>query len=300
MDGIKKVVKLHMNINYNSKRFTIEQDYCKAENELIIKEIQRITNKYLPQKKPDYLNSKLDPYQYLSQIGKNEKEDPLHYGYSLVRKIQNTPGMEIGSHSFCHFYCLEPRLNPNAFREDIEASVASFARLGIEPKSFVFCRNQYNIEHLNELSEYGFRFYRGNPKGYIYESKASKEQTLLIKGSRFIDSYLDISSNNQSEINVDLNGLINIPASRFLRPVSSIDNIFGPLRLQRILKSMESAAINNQGYHLWWHPFNFGTNLRENIKVLSIIIKHFRKLQDKYGMLSVNMSEIELILKNYN
>ena len=51
MDGIKKVVKLHMNINYNSKRFTIEQDYCKAENELIIKEIQRITNKYLPQKK---------------------------------------------------------------------------------------------------------------------------------------------------------------------------------------------------------------------------------------------------------
>ena len=45
----EKCKKLHMDIDYNSKRFNLEQHYCEAEKEKIINKLQRIA-RYLPQK----------------------------------------------------------------------------------------------------------------------------------------------------------------------------------------------------------------------------------------------------------
>ena len=61
----------------------------------------------LPKTLPNYENTKLNPYHDLKKIGKNEQDDPYHYGYSLIKKISKTKGMEIASHSFSHFYCKE-------------------------------------------------------------------------------------------------------------------------------------------------------------------------------------------------
>ena len=38
-----------MKKDYNLKHFTIEQDYCEAESQVIINEIRTIAKKYLPQ-----------------------------------------------------------------------------------------------------------------------------------------------------------------------------------------------------------------------------------------------------------
>ncbi len=63
------------------------------------------------------------------------------------------------------------------------------------------------------------------------------------------------------------------------------------LRLKRILKAMEAAVSTGSGFHLWWHPHNFGINLECNLLFLSQILAHFRCLQDRFGMQSLTMAE---------
>ncbi len=247
---------------------------------------------YLPDERPEYLNPKLDPYRYLmDEVGDDESSDPYHFGYSLVRMIQDVPGMEIGSHTFSHFYCLEARSNPSAYRADLMASVAALQRLGVRPRSLVFCRNQYDSAHLRDASECGFEVFRGSECGAIYKWRARGEETTIRRMRRWSDAYLDISGPNASSVCRDESGLINVPSSCFLRPYSSRIGLIEPLRLRRIQKAMTFAASAGEGFHLWWHPFNFGTNLEDNIVFLSKILTHFRHLQDRFGMQSLTMSE---------
>ena len=65
---------------------------------------------YLPDTKPNYKNKLLDPYRHISSVGTNERDDPYHFGYSLIQQIVDTDGMEIASHTFSHFYCLRNTL----------------------------------------------------------------------------------------------------------------------------------------------------------------------------------------------
>ena len=55
---------------------------------------------------------------------------------------------------------------------------------------------------------------------------------------------------------------------------------------------MTHAAKNNLVFHLWWHPHNFGINLEKNMSFLLKIIRHYKKLENEYGMISLNMGEI--------
>jgi hypothetical protein len=63
------------------------------------------------------------------------------------------------------------------------------------------------------------------------------------------------------------------------------------LRIARIKNSMTHAAKNNQVFHLWWHPHNFGINRKENLAALLELIAHYKKLHDEYGMESATMQE---------
>ncbi len=55
---------------------------------------------------------------------------------------------------------------------------------------------------------------------------------------------------------------------------------------------MTYAAKNNQVYHLWWHPHNFGNDLENNFKSLEKIIKHYSFLNKMYGFESKNMNNL--------
>ena len=55
---------------------------------------------------------------------------------------------------------------------------------------------------------------------------------------------------------------------------------------------MTIAAKNESGYHLWWHPHNFGKNVFYNMKNLETIIYHYKKLRDNYGLASMTMKQI--------
>src|SRR5262249_15320405 len=88
-----------------------------------------------------------------------------------------------------------------------------------------------------------------------------------------------------------VDGMVDIPASRFLRPVGK-SAALERLRLWRITSAMETAARRGKLFHLWWHPHNFGVDLRGNLAFLRAILDCFRTLQERYGMRSITMGAL--------
>ncbi|MGB8704912.1 MAG: polysaccharide deacetylase, partial [Gillisia sp.] len=61
---------------------------------------------------------------------------------------------------------------------------------------------------------------------------------------------------------------------------------------------MSLAAKNNEIYHLWWHPHNFGENPKESLNDLRTILRHYKSLQKENNFQSVNMEELGSSIKN--
>jgi hypothetical protein len=60
---------------------------------------------------------------------------------------------------------------------------------------------------------------------------------------------------------------------------------------------MTRAAAEGHLFHLWWHPHNFGVDLRENLDVLSALLRHFSELQERYGMQSLSMADVAMAVR---
>lgn len=249
--------------------------------------------KSLPQQVPGYHKAGLSPYSldYLNQLGIDENSDPYHFGLSLAEQIVACPGMELGSHTFCHYYCLEKGQNAEQFRADLQAAVAATRRLAPNPISIVFPRNQVRTDYLAVCAEMGFRAFRGNEASWIYRESADEDQGLFQRGSRLLDSYVNLSGDNGLVPSLQL-GLVNVPSSRFLRPHNPALRWLEPLRVHRIVKAMSLAILAGRSFHLWWHPHNFGIQLRENLAALESILAHFGRLRERHGMQSMTMGEM--------
>jgi len=259
---------------------------------------------HLPAVRPQYADPRLSPYEALDQLGPTEAADPYHYGLSLLEQIRRVPGQEVGTHTFCHYYCLERGQTPEAFRHDLQAAVRIGQERGLPVRSLVFPRNQYNAAYLEICRELGITSYRGNEQSWIYKERSEEQQSLYKRGARLLDAYVNLSGQHCASL-AELAGTLplNIPASRFLRPWSGRLRSLEGLRLRRILAGLEYAARHGRVFHLWWHPHNFGANLPENMAVLRRIAGHYRLMQQRYGMASRSMSEVaeavnELRIKN--
>ena len=254
---------------------------------------------HIPSVLPEYVHKKYSPYegQYLDRIGESELDDQYHYAPSLIRMIRDA-GQEIASHTFSHYYCLE-NASLASFEADLQAAKKIAALYGVDLKSIVFPRNQYSPAHLAICSKLGFTSYRGNEHSAIYQPRKNEDLDRKVRAVKFADSYANLTGHHTFAI-ADKEDIVNIPASRFLRPYSKRLSLIDPLRLQRIRSSMRYAAENNEAYHLWWHPHNFGINIADNLKFLSAILEYYRELQKEYGMESKCMKEIaeEILIAN--
>ena len=206
----------------------------------------------------------MSPYNgHFSCVEEDENVDPFHFGNCLIRQIQDAK-QEIGSHTFSHYYCLEKGQTKEDFKEDLLQAKKIALKSGIELKSIIFPRNQYNKDYLNVCEEIGFTSFRGNEKLWLFSSKTQGNDTFLRRPFRLFDSYFNLSGHNcYSMQELNKNSLINIPSSRFLRPYSKRFKAFEKFRLKRITDSMTHAAKKGLVYHLWWHPHNFGINIRK-------------------------------------
>jgi hypothetical protein len=106
----------------------------------------------VPAQLPDYDDAKLSPYSSLHNLGASEDEDPYHFAPSLIAKIINTPGQELGGHTLSHYYCLEPGQNRDAFAADLALAQQLAQSQGVMLRSLVLPRNQIETGYLDLLS----------------------------------------------------------------------------------------------------------------------------------------------------
>jgi len=241
---------------------------------------------------PDYKNKKYSAYKV--HIGNDENSDPLHFAANLIEKVRSVKGQEIATHTFSHYYCLEEGQTIEQFEADIKAAIEAAKANNVRLYSIVFPRNQVNGAYLSVLKKHGIKCYRGTASGFYYNSNRTKKYNRIgNKALRLLDSYFNIAGHHAYDLysTGESEELINIKGSRFLRPYTPALSFMEPLKLRRIKKSMEYAAKNNEVYHLWWHPHNFGTNTKKNILMLKNILEFYTNLKKKYGMRSCNMKE---------
>ncbi len=247
----------------------------------------------LPDTLPQYTNQRYSPYSDLSLLGRTEAEDPFHFAPSLLRLIAGTAGQEIGTHTFSHYYCLEPGNDALSFESDVRAAARAADRLGVKLRSLVFPRNQVNESYLPICAKLGIRAFRGTPDFGLYNPKSNEQNTWLARAGRLADNYVPISGHNGFPLaRLGATAPYDVPASTFLRPHSRRLAALEPLRARRICQDLTYAARHGQTYHLWWHPHNFGTNLQKNLDFLRSILDHVAELRVKHGMQSVTMSEV--------
>jgi len=259
--------------------------FCKNKEEILFRTKNIV--------KPAYINSRFSNYNLISQIGNNHTDDPYHYGNDMIVLIKEYRNQEIGTHTFSHYYCLEEGASLTSFADDLDAAIAVAAHEDIKITSVVFPRNQYSDQYLKLCKEKGITSYRGNRHHWLYKPTSIKDQHLVRRFGRLLDSYVNLSGINSYELN-NAEGILNVPASRFLRPYHPRFQSFEPYRLNRIRREMTYAAQNAQLYHLWWHPHNFGRHLGKNLDFLKKLLDHYQSLNDKYFFASSNMSELSL------
>ena len=279
-DAIPRLLELFGENDIHATWATVGFLFCKDKDELV---------DCLPEVQPSYSNPALSTYSYLDDVGKNEKADPYYFGASLIDRIKQTPRQEIGTHTLSHCYCLEDGLTVEAFEADLIAAQRLASRRGITLRSIVFPRNQFGPEHLGACQRQGLTTYRGNPDSWAYRAAKGTEQTPMRRAFRLVDAYTGALGPQTFSRYTDV--IANVPASRFLRPCFGRLAAFHPRHIATIKRGMTAAAKSGTGYHLWWHPHNFGRNLDANMDGLRQIVRHFTQLRTNDNMTSATMAE---------
>jgi len=185
------------------------------------------------------------PLANLDEIGDDERHDPYHFGASLARLVASCPGQELGTHTFSHFCALEPGHSVGTFRDDVGAAVTQLKDWGIDCRSIVFPRNQYAPPQLDACRELGLTHFRGNEDSWFYAAAPGADQTKARRLCRLLDSYVDLSGPNVARRGDAATPLVDVPASRFLRPYHRRLRGLDGLRLRRIETAMAAAAATS-------------------------------------------------------
>ncbi len=221
-------------------------------------------------------------------VASDESASPLHFALTLIEQIANSPGQEIASHTYTHYYCLERGQQLGHFQADLQAARAIAEARGFNVTSLVLPRNQVNPAYVDTMTQCGFECYRGNETNFGYSGSGYRQRLY-----RLLDSYWDLSGPNDIGWNelAEGNGLCNLRASRFLRPWSRYA-VFNRLHLRRLERCLRTASQRGTIFHLWWHPHNFGQALDQNLARLESFFQLFDQLRRSGTMKSLTMKEV--------
>lgn len=249
---------------------------------------------FRPHKEPHYRDARLNPYR--EKIGKGEDDDPFHFAPRLIDQIAKRRGQEIASHSFSHYYCLEPGQTEEEFEADLKSAIAIAANAGYTLRSYVFPRNQVNPPYLAALRRSGILAYRGNEPIEVRKAGSFAEQRRPDKRiARLADTFMDLYGPLTVRRHGPVDGpleLLPIPASRYLRSYRPAFGLLEPCLLQRISNAMKYAAEHAEVFHLWWHPEDFAAHFNSSLRVLRSVLDQFAQFRARNGMVSLSMGDL--------
>lgn len=257
---------------------------------LVFAENQEEARAFAPALRPTYVQEELSPYGDLDRPGL-DKNAACYFAPALVRRIAQTPHQELATHTFAHFYCNEPGQEQAQFEADLDAAVSIAAARNVRLRSLVFPRNQVNRGYLEALSGKGITAYRGVPARWALQRGRGRMDTLARRGVRLADNYARITG-PRTERARGGPAPVDLPGTRFLRPVSTRLGTLEPSKEARITGEMTQAAQAGHAYHLWWHPHNFGRSPKENLAMLERLLEHARRLKYSHGWQSRAMGEL--------
>src|SRR5262249_4267793 len=229
---------------------------------------RRELEEFRPAVLPKYEDARLSPYA--ERIGDGEADDPLHYAPSLIRKIREGARQEIGTHTFSHYFCLERGQTRETFRADLQSAKAIAAKYGVNLRSIVFPRNQFNPDYGDILKEEGIVALRGTESAWMYRPVITRGDGRLKRATRAADAYCNLSGANLvrwERVRMP-NGMCNIPCNTFLRHWRRGLRSLERMRLERITARIRKAAAARPLYHLWQQPPNYGALREEDFAFL--------------------------------
>lgn len=278
--AIPKMLDLFLSHNIHATWATVgflfARNYAQAENHFPCDELL-----------PTYSDPALSSYRCFGSIGTDEASAPCYYGNSLISQIAATPGQEIASHTFSHYYCREAGQTTDQFRADMQSALDIAAEEGYKLSSVVLPRNQCEPAYTKVLTDLGFASYRDEENDWIHEKVKFRP---LLRLLRLADVYLPLTGQGGYIPRIE-NGIVNLVGSRMYKPYFKPLAFLEGLKILRIKRQMLHAAKNGLTFHLWWHPHNVGVHTDLHMQQLEEIFSYYDELKEKYGMRSLNMHE---------
>ena len=236
---------------------------------------------------PTYNNQNVSSYAWI-ELNHEKINSSNLFAPALVELIAQTPGMEIATHTYSHYYCQEKGQTVSQFKADLGKAKELALSKGISIESLVFPRNQFNGEYMEACHQLGIKSVRTNPDKWYWDT--SQKDTFKVKIMRTGDVWFPINKKSVIPfVSIDVSkSPLSIPASRLYRAWTK-NRILNALKMKRIFSEMTKAAKTGGLYHLWWHPHNFGYHPNECLSELKSILQHYSFLSKEYGLLSMNM-----------
>ena len=205
---------------------------------------------------PQYRESRL---QVNAAYADMDPEGSLHFAPDLLHLIRETPGQELGTHTFSHIYMREPGVTAMDVIADLSAVSDLWSELfGQPPISLVFPRNQ--VGFMDAVSEASPKVVRGTERPWFHGAAGSNGLSLLPRSLRLADS-LNPLAHRAAELE-EVHSLAMTRASLFLRV-----NLPQPAWALHLLRIKRELARLRQGeiFHLWWHPHNLGKDMAKRL-----------------------------------
>ncbi|MBR5560408.1 MAG: polysaccharide deacetylase family protein [Clostridia bacterium] len=244
---------------------------------------------YFPEEKalPTYANPALSAYRCIEGAGITAEDAACYYAPEIIRSVADTPGMEIASHTFSHFYCREDGQTVGQFEADLDAARRIAKAQGYALGSLVLPRNQCEPAYTQSLQKLGFIAYRDEENDWIHEKIKIRPLMRLL---RLADVYLPLTGQGGYLPKIEC-GVVNLTGSRMYKPFFKPLAALEWLKIRRIKRQMLHAAKHGLTFHLWWHPHNVGVHTDFHMAQLEEIFAYYEQLKERYGMRSLNMGE---------
>ena len=243
---------------------------------------------YFPDLKPTYTKEGVNPYDYFKKI--NAENADCFFAPDLIRLVAQTPGQEIGSHTFSHFYCREKGQTVEQFAADLKAAKKIAADKGYDLTSIILPRNHCEPEYTRVFRDLGFTAFRDEEDDWIHEKI---KWFPLLRAFRLLDVYLPLTGQGVWPGKKE-DGVWNFVGSGMYKPVRPSLKFLEKLKMRRIKARMLHAAKHDLVFHLWWHPHNIGVMTDDCLSQLEELFRYYLELKDTYGMESLNMKEAAL------